>query len=189
MNLKTLKQIKLLHIGVLILLLTLVACNNKEETGAGSHSTVEFPDQESWNSTLIITRDGKKMGIVEASHFKKFNKRNISYISDGLKVDFFNENGQHTSVLESRGGEVDDNQQNMIAYGQVVVTSDSGITLYTDTLKWDNARQKIVSDIPVMIVSGTDTLFGDSFESDPSLENYQLTNSHGSGTELIRKPR
>ena len=77
--------------------------------------------------------------------------------------------------------------KDMVAYGNVVVVSDSGVTLYTDTLYWDNGNQKIISKIPVMIISENDSLYGDTFISDPSLENYEITNSHGSGAEIFRK--
>ncbi|KAA3617266.1 MAG: LPS export ABC transporter periplasmic protein LptC [Calditrichaeota bacterium] len=176
-------------IFIIILLFTLFNCAQREEETTGSSTVTEFPDQESWNSTLFITNDGQKVGIVEAKHFQKFSKKKKTYISEGLKVDFFNNEGQHTSVLTSIGGEVDDQKQDMIAYGNVIVVSDSGMTLYTDTLMWDNKRQKIISLIPVKITSDTDTLYGDSFISDPSLENYEITNSHGTGSELIGKPQ
>ncbi len=174
---------------VIVFLTLLTACFQKEEETSVPNNVPEHPDQESWNSTLIITNDGQKVGVVEAKHFQKYNKKNKTYISEGLKVDFFNAEGLHTSVLTSEGGEVDDRKQDMIAYGNVIVVSDSGMTLYTDTLMWDNKRQKIISEIPVTIISESDTLYGDSFISDPSLENYELTNSHGTGTGLIRKPQ
>ena len=170
-----------------IILFMFLQCTHQEDESTDSNMLAEYPDQESWNSTLIITKDGQKVGVVEAKHFQKFNKKNKTYISEGLKVDFYNEHGRHTSVLTSQGGEMDDRKQDMVAYGNVVVVSDSGMTLYTDTLLWDNKRQKIVSEIPVIITSETDTLYGDSFISDPNLENYEITNSHGTGSELFRK--
>jgi len=136
---------------------------------------------------MTLTTDGKKNGIVNASHMKKYSKKNLTLIENGLTVDFFDKDGNHSSVLTSEGGRVDDTKQDMIAYGNVIVVSDSGMTLYTDTLKWDNERQKIISEIPVKITSVTDTLYGDSFISDPNLENYEITNSHGTGSELLRK--
>ena len=172
-----------------VLFFVVLHCSQQDEESTGSYTVAEYPDQESWNSTLIITRDGKKVGVVEAKHFKKFNKKNKTYISDGLKVDFFDEQGNHTSVLTSAGGEMDDRKHDMIAYGNVVVVSNNGTTLYTDTLMWDNMSQKIISKIPVKITSETDTLYGDSFKSDPNLENYEITNSHGTGSALIRKPK
>ncbi len=177
------------HLNIILILLMAVlvlGCTNSSEDEQTS-AIIEYPDQESWNSVLTITNDGRKVSIVQAAHFKKFSNKNTAYISDGLQADFFDENGNHTSVLNSEGGEVNDLIQDMIAYGNVIVISDSGVTLHSDTLKWDNKRQKIISEIPVMITSGTDTLYGDTFISDPSLENYQITNSHGTGTQLFRK--
>jgi LPS export ABC transporter protein LptC len=176
---------KYLLITFLFVLIT--ACSNQESESVESGSRIDYPDQESWNTVLTITNNGNKIGIVEASHLKKYSKKNLTLISDGLKVDFFNSEGKHTSVLTSEGGRVHDVKQDMIAYGNVVVVSDSGMTLYTDTLKWDNERQKIISEIPVKITSENDTLYGDSFISDPSLENYEITNSRGTGTEILRK--
>ncbi len=174
---------------IILSIFVLVSCFRKESETQETTNVVEYPDQESWDATLTITNGGKKVGIVGASHYEKYSKKNQTYISEGLKVDFFNAEGQHTSILTSEGGEVNDIKQNMIAYGNVVVVSDSGMTLYTDTLYWDNENQKIISKIPIMIISENDTLYGDTFVSDPSLENYEITNSHGTGTEIFRNKK
>ena len=173
----------------LLLLLTFSSCFRKENETVDSDNTVDYPDQESWDATLTITNDGRKVGIVNATHYQKFSKKNKTYVSDGLKVDFFDTEGRHTSQFTSEGGEVNDIKQNMVAYGDVVVVSDSGVTLYTDTLHWDNENQKIISYIPVMIVSEEDTLYGDTFISNPSLEDYEMTNSHGTGAGIFRKKK
>ncbi|MCB0284793.1 MAG: LPS export ABC transporter periplasmic protein LptC [Calditrichae bacterium] len=172
---------------ILLLLFFIFACSTKESESVESGTELDYPDQESWNTVLTITNQGNKMGVVVASHLKKYSSKNLTLISDGLKVDFYNAQGRHTSVLTSEGGRVHDVKQDMIAYGNVVVVSDSGMTLYTDTLRWDNERQKIISEIPVTIISETDTLYGDSFISDPGLENYEITNSRGTGSNLLRK--
>jgi len=175
------------NILILISIVVLISCFRKEQETTEAGTVVEYPDQESWDATLTITNDGKKVGIVEATHYEKYSKKNQTYISEGLKVDFFDAEGEHTSILTSHGGEVNDIKQDMIAYGNVIVVSDSGVTLYTDTLYWDNQNQKIISKIPVMIISEKDTLYGDTFVSDPALENYEITNSHGTGAEIFRK--
>jgi LPS export ABC transporter protein LptC len=145
----------------------------------------DYPDQETWNATSSLTRAGKKIGIIKAGIIKKYRKKSVTLLSDSIRVDFFDKEGHHTSVLTSLGGEVLDVKQDMVAYGNVVVVSDSGITLRTDTLYWDNKRQKVISKIPVIFTTLTDTLFGDSFESDPDLTNYQITNPRGkSGKKL-----
>jgi len=66
------------------------------------------------------------------------------------------------------------------------VLSDSGMTLYTDTLRWNNKDQKIISEIPVKITTQTDTIYGDSFISDPNLENYTITNSRAISKRTLK---
>ncbi len=139
----------------------------------------DFPDQETWEATSSLTRAGKKVGIIQAGVIKKFRKKSITLLSDSIQVDFFDKNGNHTSVLTALGGKIFDKKQDMVAYGNVVVVSDSGITLNTDTLYWDNKKQKVISKIPVRFTTLVDTLYGDSFESDPDLTNYQITNPRG----------
>jgi LPS export ABC transporter protein LptC len=162
-----------------------MSCTGSTEEDLPETQPGDFPDQESWNASIIITREGRTVGLLEATHIQKYSSKNLTYIDDGLKVDFFNEEGEHTSVLTSEGGMVHDIKQDMIAYGNVIVVSDSGMTLYTDTLKWDNKRQKIISEIPVKITSETDTIYGDSFISDPNLTNYTITNSRATSSRRL----
>ena len=57
----------------------------------------------------------------------------------------------------------------------VVVESDSGVTLYTDTLNWDNKKELIFTTDSVMITTGTnDTLYGIGFESDVNMELWKI---------------
>ncbi len=165
---------------LLLLFFVLAACSEKTPPiSAGEGPQLSLPDQESWNTTLIISYDGRKTGVLKAAHVLKFLKRKKTYIRDSLSVDFFDDLGRHTSRLTALGGEVHDNSQDMIAYGRVVVVSDSGLTLKTDTLKWDNRKKEIVSHTPVMFITQYDTLYGDRFVSDARLENYTISNASG----------
>jgi LPS export ABC transporter protein LptC len=171
----------------LFLTLLLIACSSEQPADNIPAITQEFPDQESWNTTMVITREGKTIGHLRSGHIRKYVKKNYTLLSDSLQVDFYNEKGEHTSVLRSQGGKVIDNSQDMLAYGHVVVVSDSGITLYSDTLNWDNKNQKIYSEIPVRLIrAGTDTLYGDRFISDRHLSNYEVINPHGKSAKMIR---
>ncbi|MGD9898230.1 MAG: LPS export ABC transporter periplasmic protein LptC [Calditrichaceae bacterium] len=170
---------------ILILTILMISCSAERDEDNTAISTQEYPDQETWNTNLLITKDGMRIGYLKATHVKKYSARKMTYFEDGLQVDFYNSNGEHTSVLNSDGGWIHDVKQDMYAYGNVVVISDSGATLYTDTLQWDNKLQKIISNIPVKITTEDDTLYGDSFISDPGLSNYELINSRGSSSKKI----
>jgi len=164
----------------------LTACFNESQTEQSSSASDIYPDQESWNAEIKITRNGKLSGLVKAGHIKSFSSQKRTELSENITVDFFKQDGQHSSVLTARGGLVFDDRDDMIAFGNVIVVSDSGVALYTDTLHWFNKEQKISSKVPVKITTQNDTLFGDNLVSDPHLRNYELTNSHGSSAKSVK---
>lgn len=130
--------------------------------------------------------EARTIGHLKAGKIEKYSNKNITLLKDGITLDFYNEQGQHTSLLTAEGGKVFDINQDMLAYGNVVVVSDSGMTLYTDTLKWDNKKRKIISEVPIMITTDEgDTLFGDSFVSDPNLKNREIINPHGKSVKTV----
>jgi len=174
-------------VPVLSLVLLIFACTPEQPAENLPSASQDYPEQESWNALMIISREGKTIGHLKAGHVQKFIKKNYTLISDSLKVDFYNDQGQHTSVLRSEGGKVFDKSQDMIAFGHVVVVSDSGITLYSDTLKWDNKNQKIYSEIPVKLTTAEkDTLYGDRFVSDRHLSDYEIINPRGISSKTIQ---
>ncbi len=178
------KMLPVLLLGIFILFIA--ACGNNESKPSQSAETKIYPDQESWDTTVLITKDGKTVGVLRAGHVQKFSRENLTILEDSIQVDFYDGQGNHKSVLTAQGGRINDITQDMEAYGNVVVVSDSGITLYTDTLKWDNKAEKIYSEIPIMLTTEeNDTLYGDSFKSSPDLMNYEIVNPHGRSSKKI----
>lgn len=162
------------------------SCSSGREDETAISDSGIYPDQESWQAVMRVTKDGRTTGLINAGHIQKFSAKKITLMKDSLKVDFFDVQGNHTSVLTSQGGKILDDRQDMTAYGNVIVVSDSGLTLFTDTLRWNNKDQKIYSDIPVKFISDEgDTLYGDSFKSDPDLVNYEIENPHGKSSKII----
>ncbi|MEJ2634601.1 MAG: LPS export ABC transporter periplasmic protein LptC [Calditrichia bacterium] len=168
-------------IFITLLTIGLAGCGKieNEQQPTSSQDKVDFPDQESWNSTITITRDANRMAEVWAGYMALYNTKNMVVLKDSIHVDFFDKNGQHNSVLTADSGVVYNQTNNLIATGHVVVVSDSGIVLRTRELRWDNQRQKIISDTQVRFTTKEDTLIGDSFVSDPDLKNYEIRNAHG----------
>lgn len=171
---------------ILSVLAALLSCTSQREQETAVTDNGVYPDQESWQAVMRVTKDGRTTGLINAGHIQKFSQKKITLMKDSLKVDFFDAEGNHTSVLTSQGGKIMDDRQDMTAYGNVVVVSDSGLTLFTDTLRWNNKEQKIYSDIPVIFISDEgDTLYGDSFKSDPDLVNYEIENPRGKSSKII----
>ena len=97
-----------------------------------------------------------------------------------MDADFFNEEEIFTTNLISNIAEVDEEEDFLVAIGDVVVVSDSGVTLFTDTLSWDNVREKVFTDDSVIFITeNQDTLYGIGFESDVELNNWKILKPTG----------
>ena len=142
----------------LFLLVALAGCQDKLKPTVVP-VTGKLPDQESWNSTIVFSDSGQTRGILWAGHVLVFNNINKTFLGDSIRVDFYNDQGQHTSYLTADSGVVDNNTNNLEAIGNVYVHSDSGTSLWTQKLFWNNNTQKVTSDVYVKIVSTKETIF------------------------------
>ncbi len=139
-----------------------------------------LPDQESWGVNIILTDQGIMRAKVESGHLEKYNEKEFILLNNNVKVDFYDANENHTSVLTSHEAEVDQKSNDMKAFGNVVVVSDSGITLYSETLSWKSKDEKLQTKEEIMITTiDNDTLYGIGFESDSDLKNWQIIEPSG----------
>ena len=143
-------------------------------------------DQESWGVTIVLTSQGLIRANVRSGHLEKYNEKEFVLLDSSVIVDFFNEKEQHTSVLTSNTAEVDQASNDMKAIGNVVAVSDSGITLYSETLTWNSKDEKLHTKDNIMITTlEKDTLYGVGFESDSDLKNWKILSPSGvTGREL-----
>jgi len=174
------KNILLFLIASLFGIIILGSCQKKQENIVADMEQTEYPDQEGWNSAVTSSKNGIVGAVVQYGHMQRFKKRKVVNLDDGIVVDFFNEMGDHTSQLTSEKGRIDEATNNIEAFGNVVVVSDTGITLKTEKLRWDNSIEKIVSNNFVKIITADqDTFYGNGFESDQNLENWHITSFSG----------
>ena len=164
---------------VIMLMLFSPSCSSPTSAGTGETSEGR-PDQESWEVTISMTDAGLQRAIVQAGHLEKFNDRLYVLLDQKVEVDFFDMEERHTSRLTSQLAEVDEKSDFMRAIQNVVVKSDSGVTLFTDTLSWDHAQGTIYTDDSVKITTEKqDTLYGIGFESDVQMEHWKILHPSG----------
>ena len=160
-------------------ILIFFGCQGSEIERSGN-SREGRPDSESWNATITLTNKGAKRAVIRAGHLEKYNERKYILLNEKVDADFFNENEVYTTNLKSKIAEVDEEEDFLIAIGNVVVLSDSGVTLFTDTLSWDNIREKVYTDDEVIFITEEqDTLYGIGFESDVELDNWKILKPTG----------
>jgi LPS export ABC transporter protein LptC len=177
---------RLVPFCILVFLTFFFGCSDVSDSEVLQSEKV-YPDQESWNSEIVLTKDGRKRAIIVAGHLEKYNDRAEITLDGKVDVDFFDIEETHLSHLNSDSAKVYEKTNDMIAQGNVVVVSDSGVTLYTEELKWDSKREKIVSDVFVKLVTDKDTLTGIGFESDSNLENWVIYNPSGVTDREVEK--
>ena len=162
----------------------LLFCRSKVENNSRTDS-IELTENEIWNPVIILSREEDK--IVEAKSEKLYKNTNAdALLVDNVEVDFFNEEGRHISILFSDSASINEQNNNLRANGNVYVVSDSGFTLTTNEILWDNRYKMIVAEDSVMFTTTEgDTLFGVGFESDMDLEQWRIFRIFGVTREGI----
>ena len=156
------------------LLIFLFACQSNELKKSGQ-TRQGRPDAESWDAVITLTNKGAKRGVIRSGHLEKYNDNEFIMLDQNVDADFFNEEEVFTTNLKSLVAEIDEEEDFLVAIGNVVVVTDSGVTLFTDTLSWDNQKEKVfTSDSVIFITEKKDTLYGIGFESDVELNNCKI---------------
>lgn len=163
---------------LLLALICLIGCASDDKVQPAVVSIVipeEQPSQTSFDTDIRFTNEGLSRATLHAGRIRVYDKRRQTVLDSNVRVDFFDKDGKHSSVLTGRWANINDQTKYMTAYDSVKIVSDSGTAVYTDSLTWDNETQRITSPANVRIVekSGRVTT-GRGFESDQTLSNYKI---------------
>ena len=176
------QKILIIFIGIII-----SGCFSPTQEIGGEKRT-NRPDQESWDIIITMTNEGLVRAIVHSGYLKKFQQKNFIFLEDSVTVDFFDHSEIHTTHLTSNSAEINEKSNFMRAIQSVVVNSDSGITLFTDTLSWDHSKQRIFTNDSVQVVTEKqDTLYGVGFESDMEMKYWKILKPSGVTDRMINE--
>jgi LPS export ABC transporter protein LptC len=144
-----------------------------EPSPSGGLSTPQLPDQEVRSFTLVQSVEGRRHWRLTAASAATYRERGLIVARD-LALDFYDDEGRVYSHLVAREGEISTGTNDMTARGDVVVTTESGTRIETQTLSYQDAAKRISSEDLVTVTRGTDVLSGVGFTSDPSLEHFEF---------------
>ena len=140
----------------------------------------DIHDQLSTNVEITLTKKGNVTAKIKSEVLKKNNQSLRLELFDNVNVDLFDENFQQKSLIKSQSAMVNEKENKIKAYGSVVVISDDGKILMTDSLTWDNNSDKIYTDSNLeFITSDSDTLYGTGFKSNIDLTNWNILQPRG----------
>ena len=164
------KKNLLIQTVVLIMLLTF-ACGRDESNAPAL--PVDVPDQIMENSTITFSEEGIRSATIFAEYVEVYEKLDLKKAKK-VHVDFYDKDGNHTSVLVADSGVIKEGKRKFEALGNVVVISDEGIKLETQSLRWDPESAKIVTDDFVTITKDKDVITGYGLEADQELKHFVI---------------
>ncbi len=158
--------------AAIALVATAWGCRGRAASPAG-RAEQPVADQEARDFTLTESSEGKKNWTLWASYAAMYTERNV-IDAKAVRIEFFDSKGQKFSTLLADQGIVDQRTNDLEARGHVRVATETGIRMETDSLRWLNDRQRIVSNAFVRVTRRHDVVTGWGFESDPSLDHFHL---------------
>lgn len=136
--------------------------NNPEETSEFLH--------------IIYTDSGMAQIEIFARIAETYNQpKQVTQFKDGLKVRFYNEDGEVESELTSRYGQIDNTSGNIIVKDSVqLVNIAEKKTLKTEILYWNKTGDSIYTNKPVVITSPDMILSGVGAWTTPTFDTAQF---------------
>ena len=156
-------------------LLCLVGCSqepDKSVVGADASAVAEKPIQQFFDYRLIESNAGVRQWVLDSVEMQKFaGQRDVVLID--LHMDFYEE-GEHFSVLTADSGLANLQTKNIHAWGDVVVVTDDGRRLETETLYFNNETELIHNEVFNRFTREHDVMTGIGLEATPDLEYIEL---------------
>lgn len=160
---------------VFFLVVFVLACEDDGAKQLADRSS-EVPDEIISDFTTEESDSGLVKWRLSAPTANKFNSRKI-FLMDKPKIEFYDELGALQTTLTAENGEYSQETRDMLAYGNVVVVSVAGDVLETDSLRYLNEVDKIVSDSPVKLTRANGIYTGVGLECDHSLSSVDIKNN------------
>lgn len=171
---------------IAVSLLCFVGCHRGTEGETNADETKTYPDQELWDARIVFTDDERITTILQAEYIAIYEETGLTIADTAFQLDTFDKDGNHTSIITADSGVVH-GEDSLLAFGNVVVVSDSGVVINTERMYWDKRSRTVRADTFVVLTTETDTLYGDSLISDEALENWQIFNPRGKTIRVLSK--
>lgn len=156
----------------LALAIGIAACGKQ----GGEQAPVEglqLPDETVMEFRTQETDSGRVLWTLKAPRADRFNAKNVFVMADP-KIEFYDEMGNLQTTLTAKNGEYSLVTHDLLAYGEVVAISTKGEVLETDSLRYLNTTDKIVSDSFVKLTRGSDVITGIGMECDHTLDTVDI---------------
>lgn len=158
--------------AALMLTVAALGCNDDGARNAPADGS-QIPDETVVEFVTQETDSGRVQWKLAAPRAFRYNARNV-FVMDSPRIEFFDRMGNLQTTLVAKNGEYSLTTHDMLAYGDVVATTVKGEILETDSLRYLNEKDRIVSDSFVKLTRGRDVVTGIGLECDHTLESVDI---------------
>ncbi len=145
----------------------------KAKTTAAEESMDAVKTEESENLTIVMSENGRKSYLFTAPLLEGYTLGRDPYreFRKGISITTYQDDSLTTvnTVLVANYAIYYENRKLWEAKGDVVVTKHDGSRLYTQQLFWNSITKRIYSNVDTKLVSDTDEVIGEGFESDEEM--------------------
>jgi LPS export ABC transporter protein LptC len=141
-----------------------------------------LPVATSKNIRLILSDSGEVKIEMRAPNLERFiieGEPPYNLLSSGMEVNFFDSLGNVDANVKCEHAIHYPEKQILILTKNVVVVNIEGDRLNSEYLIWNAKTKKITSNDFVKITTGDEIMYGDGFEADQDLTNYEIRNIKG----------
>ncbi len=169
--LQRLHRIALVALLVMGSAILLFSCKSNQKIEEESLDAIK--SEESEDLTIIMSENGRKSYLFKAPLLEGYTLGRDPYreFRKGISITTFQDDSLTTVnvVLVANYAIYYENRKLWEAKGDVVVTKHDGTRLYTQQLFWNSMTKRIYSNVDTKLVTETDEIVGEGFESDEEM--------------------
>lgn len=168
-------------LSTIAIAVVLFSCENDLESISRIVATDDSPTEITYDLKTVMTDSGKPNLMIEAAYAEKFSGEfPKTEFRDGIKLTFFNKQGEPESELTAEYGEITEKDGKMMVRDNVkFLNFAQKQELNTEELYWDRNQRKIFTDKMVTIKTKNGTYVGNHLTADESFKNYEMTRFSG----------
>ena len=161
-------------VALLILGSAILLFSCKSKSAVAEESLDAIKTEESENLTIIMSENGRKSYLFKTPLLEGYTLGRDPYreFRKGISITTYQDDSLTTvnAVLVANYAIYYENRKLWEAKGDVVITKHDGTRLYTQQLFWNSITKRIYSNVDTKLVTETDEVVGEGFESDEDME-------------------
>lgn len=165
---------------IVLALLLLSSCSDsrkpvpEEEEAAGSQ-----PVQQLFETRIRLFDLNGLSGLLLSPRIDQYQTPDEIKMPMGFQLFTYDSLGRDEATMVADTGYYQQRHQKLRAMGNVRIISEKGLTLYTNSLHWDQRRRRVYTQDSVKFVTETDTLYGIGFEASRDLSWWEIKQTRG----------